>query len=269
MKTRANGIEMSYELSGEGACLVLIHGFTDNLGMWYRQVPVLSRHYQVLTYDVRGHGDTRDPTASFSMDLFAADLEALLGALEIEKTCVLGYSMGGRIGLSFALHYPERTTGLIFANSGVRGAHQRLTEEQIAELAERRRQMVEMFETGDIQLIADGMAERSFSPGMRETNPVEFQKYVEVKLRNDPRHYLSIMEAMVEAMASPPDLTKLGCPVLIIAGDRDGFMTVEDARSMERAIGDATATILPTGHAAAIEAPEAFNQAVLGFMKRL
>lgn len=74
---------------------------------------------------------------------------------------------------------------------------------------------------------------------------------------------------MVEAMASPPDLAKLGCPVLIVAGDQDGFMTLDEARSMERAIADATATILPTGHAAAIEAPRAFNQAVLDFMRRV
>ena len=50
MKVRAGGIEMNYELSGEGNCLVLIHGFSDNLTMWYNQVPVFSRQYRVLTY---------------------------------------------------------------------------------------------------------------------------------------------------------------------------------------------------------------------------
>jgi 3-oxoadipate enol-lactonase len=77
------------------------------------------------------------------------------------------------------------------------------------------------------------------------------------------------MDAMVQAMASPPDLGRLGCPALIIAGDRDSFMTVDEARNMERAIDDATVVVLPTGHAAAIEAPQAFNQAVLDFMKRV
>jgi 3-oxoadipate enol-lactonase len=70
-------------------------------------------------------------------------------------------------------------------------------------------------------------------------------------------------------MASPPDLSGLRSPALIIAGDRDSFMAVEEARAMEKAIADATVVILPTGHAAAIEAPEAFNQAVLDFMSRL
>ncbi len=155
--------------------------------------------------------------------------------------------MGGRIALQFALEYPERTTGLIFANSAVRGSNVRLTEDKIAELSLRRRQMVEMFGTGDIEVIADGMAERSFSPGMRERSPAEFGKFKGVKLQNDPGHYLAIMEAMVQAMASPPDLAQLRCPALIIAGDQDSFMAVDEARSMERAIGDATVTILPAG----------------------
>jgi pimeloyl-ACP methyl ester carboxylesterase len=269
MKVRAGGIEISYELSGQGAPLVLIHGFTDNLRMWFDQVPAFAGRFEVLSYDVRGHGETETPAGSFSMDLFVADLRALLAALEIEKACLLGYSMGGRIALQFALEHPESTAGLVFANSGVRGAGTNLTEEQVAELLERRRQMAEMLGTGDIEVIADGMAERSFSPGLRERDPVLFRKYKEIKLRNDPRHYPAILEALVQAMASPPDLSALRSPALIIAGDRDSFMAVEEARAMEKAIADSTVVILPTGHAAAIEAPEAFNRAVLDFMSRV
>ncbi|MBI4302451.1 MAG: alpha/beta fold hydrolase, partial [Chloroflexi bacterium] len=58
MKIKANGISMNYELTGAGECLTLIHGAGDNLNMWYHQVPTLSQRYQVLTYDVRGFGQT-------------------------------------------------------------------------------------------------------------------------------------------------------------------------------------------------------------------
>ncbi len=58
MKIKANGIEINYELSGKGKTLVLIHGFTDNLNMWYNQVPEFAKQYQVLIYDVRGFGQT-------------------------------------------------------------------------------------------------------------------------------------------------------------------------------------------------------------------
>jgi 3-oxoadipate enol-lactonase len=269
MKIEAGGIEINYELSGQGDPLVLIHGFSDNLAMWFNQVPAFSGRYKVLTYDVRGHGKTETREARFSMEIFADDLRALLEALGIEKAFLLGYSMGGRIGLRFALEHPEMTAGLVFANSGVLGSDVELTAEQIAEMVERRKQMVELFETGDIEAIADGMAERSFSPGMRDRDPVTFEKYKGIKLQNDPRHYLAIMQAMVEAVTNPPDLTQLDCPALIIAGEQDAFMTVDEARSMERALRDVTVTILPTGHAAAIEAPREFNRAVLDFVGRL
>jgi 3-oxoadipate enol-lactonase len=203
------------------------------------------------------------------MKLFADDLHNLLGALGIERACVLGYSMGGRIALQFALDHPEMTDGLVFANSGVLGSDVQPTAEQMAELMERRKQMVEMFETGEIEVIADGMAERSFSPGFRDADPVTFQKYKDVKLRNDPRHYLAVMEAMVEAVTHPPDLGQVKCPTLVIAGDRDGFMTVDEARTMERAIADVRLTIMRTGHAAAVEAPGQFNRAVLDFVSGL
>lgn len=269
MKVKAGGINMNYELSGEGACLVLIHGFSDNLTMWYNQVPEFTKQFQVLTYDVRGHGQTETPEGEFSMDLFADDLHALLGALNIERACVLGYSMGGRIGLQFALKYSEMVTGLVFANSGVMLPDIQPSPEQIAEMMERREQMMDLIETDDIEAIADAMAERSLSPGFKDKEPATFQRYKEVKLQNNPKPYLPIMQAMTEAMANPPDLTQLRCPALIIAGEHDSFMAVDVASSMEKAIKDATVKILPTGHAAAIEAPEEFNKAVLGFMNSL
>ena len=73
---------------------------------------------------------------------------------------------------------------------------------------------------------------------------------------------------MEPGRSNPPDITRLKCPVLCIAGEHDGFH-VESAKSMARLIDDVTVKTLKTGHASAIEAPEEFNQAVLDFMKRL
>ena len=94
MKVRANGIDVNCEVSGEGRCLVLIHGFTDNLNIWFNQVPVFSKQHKVLTVDVRGFGRTEGGREPYSMRLFAADLYELLRALGIDSACVLGYSTG-------------------------------------------------------------------------------------------------------------------------------------------------------------------------------
>ena len=136
-------------------------------------------------------------------------------------------------------------------------------------MEERRKQMMGVLEIGDIELIAEDMTDRSLSPGFKDRAPDVFQKYKEVKLRNSSRHYLEIMQAMMAAMANPPDLRQLKCPTLIIAGEYDSLSPVDAVFSMAKAIPDAAVRILPTGHASAIEAPEVFNRAVLEFINRL
>ena len=262
MKVKANGIDMEYEVTGEGNCLVLIHGFTDNLNLWYNQAPVFSEHCRLLTYDVRGFGKTEVSGGAYSMGLFAEDLRVLLEALSIESACVLGYSMGGRIALEFALAYPEMTAGLLLANSGI-------GETPSQEMQERRQMMVEVLQQADIEVVAELMTEASFSPGLKERNPAAFEKYKSVKMQNDPSEYLAVMQAIVGAIDSPADFGSLQCPTLILAGDQDGFMSVSLGEEMRDAIPDAEMHVLPTGHAAMIEETEAYNRIVLSFLEKL
>jgi len=262
MKTKANEIEMNYDLVGEGECVVLIHGFSDNMNMWFGQVGEFSKKYKVLTYDVRGFGKTERVDAPYSMELFADDLRELLRSLDIEKACIVGYSMGGRIALEFALKYPAMTTGIVFANSGIGPAPK-------PDMVERRKMMVGVLEQGDINMIAEIMATASFSPGFQERNPHAFAKYEEIKLQNDPADYLKVMQVLVDAIDNPPDLARLTCPALIIAGNQDGLMEPEAVDHMKRALPDAEVVVLLTGHAAAIEMPAEFNRAVMDFLARL
>ena len=91
----ANGISMNFELIGSGKCLTLIHGAGDNLNAWFNQVPAFSQHYRVLTYDVRGHGQTELPEGELTTEIWVDDLYAILKALNISETFLLGHSMGG------------------------------------------------------------------------------------------------------------------------------------------------------------------------------
>jgi len=269
MKIKANGINISYALEGKGPCLILIHGFSDNMTMWFKQVPRFARQYTVLAYDVRGHGQTETPQGEFSMALLAEDLNGLMAVLGIEKACIVGYSMGGRIALQFAMAHPEKVTGIVFANSGIMGADAQPSAEEMEALMERRQQMMAIFQSGDIETIAEMMTERSMSPGFKKKAPEIFNRYKSVKKQNDPAHYLGIMQAMTLSTGQPPDLSQLHCPALIIAGEQDNFMAVSVANAMKKAIRNSKVVVLPTGHAAAIEAPDDFNKAVLDFMAQL
>jgi 3-oxoadipate enol-lactonase len=262
MKTHANGINMNCELTGEDKCVALVHGFGDNLQMWYNQVPDFSKKYQVLCYDVRGFGLTEKTKEPYSIDLFAKDFYELLGALEISSVCVLGFSMGGRIALEFALTYPKMTTGLILANSCVETFPR-------PEMAKHRKIMASVLRQCKIKTISETMTKGSFSPGFEKDNPAAFQKCMDIRMQNDPIDYLAIMHAVDEALDAAVDLNRLECPVLMIAGDGDPLMGGSVAEYMKKAIGNARLKILPTGHLSAIEDPEKFNRVVLNFMEDL
>jgi pimeloyl-ACP methyl ester carboxylesterase len=258
VKIRANGITMNYELTGEGDCLVLVHGAGDNLRMWYGQAPVFAQEYRVLTYDVRGHGETELPESTVDMPLLAVDQRELLRALGIESAFVLGYSMGGRIALQLALDEPSMVRALVLASSGV-GLGPRPPGAD-----ERRRRLIELLERGDTETVSEQMTASSFSPGLKERDPALFERYKSIKVANNAQSFARVWGALMQS--PPPDVGRLACPVLMVAGENDAFMSLEMARLTQAAIPGSRLEVLPAGHAAALEAPDEFNRIVLDFL---
>ena len=110
---KANGIEIYYEITGNGQPLTLIMGLACSSRQWKWMVPVLSGSFQVITFDNRGVGRTGKPDMEYTTDLFAEDICALLNTLGVEKTHIFGVSVGGMIAQKFALHYPEMVDRLV------------------------------------------------------------------------------------------------------------------------------------------------------------
>jgi len=266
MKIKANGISMNYEITGSGRWFTLIHGAGDNLEAWWNQVPVFSRHYQVLTYDVRGYGQTETPPGEYSTDILVQDLGELLKGLGIEETYLLGYSMGGRIAVEFTLKNPAVVKALIIANSGV--APLERSQEEMKQMMEMRQQRMEIVEKQGLAPIMDESTAMVFSPGWPDENRDVVEQYKKIRLKNDPQAYLIAMRAMVWGMA-PPDVSSIKCPTLIIAGEKDGLMGAESGRASQQLIPGSQLKVMVTGHAAAIEKPEEFNSTVLEFLAGL
>ena len=266
MKIQANGISMNYEIAGDGKWLTLVHGAGDNLEAWWNQVPVFSRSYKVLVYDVRGYGQTETPPGEYSTDILVADLYELLKVLGINETYLLGYSMGGRIVVGLTLGYPEMVKALIIANSGF--APMQRSEEEMKEMMKLREQRMKVVEEQGLEPIIDDSTAMVFSAGWPEKNPEVVEQYKRIRLKNDPKAYIIAMRAMVWR-AQPPDVSSIKCPTLVIGGESDGLMGAEGARATHELIPGSQLVVMPTGHAAAIERPEEFNSAVLNFLAGL
>jgi len=266
MKITANNISMNYEITGQGQWLTLIHGAGDNLEAWWNQVLVFSKHYRVLTYDVRGYGQTETPHEEYNTDILVQDLSELLNALDIKESHILGYSMGGRIALGLALAHPDKVKTLILANSGV--VPMTRSQEEMEEMNRLRQQRMETVEKqGSLEsVVTDESISMVFSPGWPEKNKGIIERYKKIQLKNTPQAYLTVARAMVWG-TPPPDASPLRMPTLIIAAEHDTWSGAEAARAGQKLIAGSKLVIMPTGHASAIEQPDQFNHAVLDFLK--
>src|SRR3970040_478754 len=113
MHTEVNGIRVSYRVDGAGdPWATSATGMANNLSMWDGQVAALERDFRILRYDLRGHGGTQAAKPPYTIDLLVRDLVALLDALEVKRTQLVGLGLGGAIGQAAALAHPERFTSL-------------------------------------------------------------------------------------------------------------------------------------------------------------
>jgi pimeloyl-ACP methyl ester carboxylesterase len=116
-----NGINIHYQQAGSGPHLVLIHGLTGSLAAWQWQfVPALSDRFNVLTYDLRGHGHSDMPPSGYTSADMARDLAALLDERGIDRAHLVGHSFGGLVALHLAALAPERVNGLTISDTRIR-----------------------------------------------------------------------------------------------------------------------------------------------------
>ena len=131
---KVNGNSVYYEITGNGHPFVFIHGGGDESGSWHSQTAFFSKRYQVITYDLRGHGRSETPEETSSIGECVEDLHQLLDHLAVQQTYLAGFSMGGYIALNFTLSYPDRVDALILAgaNSGPMTETVRKRSEELA-----------------------------------------------------------------------------------------------------------------------------------------
>ena len=114
------GVRIWYEAAGSGPTLLLTHGFSATSYAWQPQLKALSDAYQVVVWDIRGHGrsDSPEDPAMYSEALTVADMAAVLDAVDAERAVIGGLSLGGYLSLAFNISHPERVAGLVLCDTG-------------------------------------------------------------------------------------------------------------------------------------------------------
>ena len=256
------GRRTRYLEAGAGWPVVLIHAFPLNADMWRHQLEHAPDGWRLIAPDVRGFGKTTLPSSEndlLSIDDLAGDVAALLDELEIESAVIGGLSMGGYITLALFRLAPARFQGMILADTR--------SQADTPEGREGRRRMIDLVRARGASAVADQMLPKLLGATSARTRP-QLQAEVRRMIESAPVSAIAgALEAMMARPDATPDLERIPCPVLVMAGEEDTLTPVADAESMQQRIRRSRLVVLPeAGHLANLEAPEVFSKALADFL---
>jgi len=266
-KAQANGIKLYYEtFGGQGKPLVLISGLGYSLWQWHKMVPFLAEHFQVITFDNRGVGQSDKLAGPYTAQMLAADTVGLLDALNIEKAIIMGHSMGGFIAQAMALDFTQRVDKLILCSTNFGGPHHvPVTPEAMKILTDVTSDTLTRFKNG---------LGVSTAPGWGEKNPEMIEEWIKWRVANpiEPAPYqaqLAIgLGLLPEAAAFEDKLPGITIPTLILFGEHDKVVPPENASLLSKQIANSKVVILSdAGHFFPIEKPEDASRVVIEFAK--
>ncbi len=262
MRVQVNGLSLFVAARGHGPAITFVHGFPLNHRIFDTQIRTLSRTYRVLAPDLRGFGKTPFTGDAISMDTYAADLVALLDALDIEQTVLAGLSMGGYIAFAFWRRYPERVRGLILLNTRAGADTQAARARRFATI-----EMVR--HTGLTPLIND-MVPKLLSPVTQRGKPHVVRKLTDIMHSATVEGVTAALYAMAHRPDSRPLLREIHVPTLIIAGRDDAIVPVSEAEEMALAIPHAELHVVDhAGHLAPMERPRTTSRLIGAFLAHL
>ena len=265
-----------YDVSGKGPSLVLIHGAWASHEWWRWQVPELSRDYQVLSIDVRGHGKSSPLKKAYSVDGFTRDLEILLQKAVIDELVLVGWSMGGIISMQYCMDHPSKVKALILiATRGHRNPQMR-------------RRIIIQYLQARLSLLMDFTSPRKYDSAaerfsgeeervkrevrnmLSPTAPKEVFDWVMADLVNNPRENYFEVAKSIRDWGAGEELMRIKVPTLIMVGEKDDRTPPNFSRLIHAEIPRSRLVIVKdAGHCLALERPQVVNAEIIKFLKGL
>ena len=259
MKISANDIQINYELTGQKSApvVMLSHSLASSMVMWNPQLDDLESHFQVLRYDMRGHGASDAPDGAYTLELLAADAVALLDALEIDTVHFVGLSIGGMIGQGLGLNHGNRLKTLTLCDTSA------IMPEMAQPILQER---IDAARENGMDDQVDGTLERWFTPEFLEKNPPQVEMIRQQIMATPLAGYIGCSEAL-KGLNYLDRLSEISLPTLIMVGEEDPGTPVEASEAIHERIDGSQLVVLPAArHLSNIEQAEAFNKALMAFL---
>jgi 3-oxoadipate enol-lactonase len=253
-----------YEEKGQGKTLIMIHGGLIDRRMWDEQFEVFAKHFRVIRYDARNHGLTESENGSFK---YYEDLRALCVNLNIEKTALLGLSMGGRVSIDFSIAYPEKVWALVLAAPGVSGYS--FDSKECREFNEK---YMAAYQSGNFKEMVEIFLQGWTDGPYRQTSEVDLKvrnKTKQMALDHERHRGSEVRMGELE----PPALNRLDeikAPTLAIVGDLDMPDILDIVNRVDTHAENSQKVIIQgVAHMVNMEKPSIFNKFVLDFLNNL
>ncbi len=268
MKINLNGIQYHVEKCGIGFPLLLLHGFTGSGATWYPFAPILTRNSEMIMVDLIGHGKTESPEEWERYDILkvAADLNLLLEELAIEKVDLLGYSMGGRLAITFAANYPDKVRKLVLESTtpGLKMKEARKERrQQDAKLAAK-------IHNDGVRAFVDYWENIPLFQTQKEL-PHEIREEIREQRLNNTAHGLANSLLGMGTGSQPSwwkSLSEFQFETLIITGELDEKFCRIGEEMLSYLPNAKILSVENTGHAIHVEEPEKFGTIVSGFLSK-
>ena len=252
--------KLHVEERGEGDPLLLIAGLGQGLWVWRYVARPLAERWRTIAYDARGTGRSPRIDGSCSMHGFAEDAAEILAD---RPAHVVGLSMGGYVALTLALEHPELVRSLVLAGTGAGGPNR----------VPRPPEVRDGFDAA-LALPYDEFVRATlhyaFAPGWTERNPQRMEEIVAARLER-PAGFDTIAahaDACYRYYAEGVEVERIRAPALVVHGDADRIVPVENGRALAARLPNAEYVELPgAGHNLPLEDPETFSRLVSGFLR--
>jgi 3-oxoadipate enol-lactonase len=253
-------MDCEYTVQGEGPPLFLIHGIGAARNTWARALPVLTPHFTVVTYDLRGHGASPMPEGEFGLDELVADLERVRERTGFETAHFAGHSLGGMIGPAYALKYPDRVLSLgLLSTAAFR------TEDDSAKVWG----VVRAMEEKGIPQVLETLSDRWFTDGFIAAHPDVVRNRLKQVVDTDPDVFLNVFR-IYAGTEMAPWLHEVTAPSLVLTGEFDGGCNPRLNRLIDEALPNSELVILPDlKHSLLLEAGEVVAENILRFVRAL
>jgi 3-oxoadipate enol-lactonase len=257
-----NNHKVSYTDEGKyGApVIIFIHGFPFNMSMWNPQIESLSNYCRVITYDIRGFGNSDAGNEEFTIELFAKDLISLMDALKIDITILCGLSMGGYIALNAIENYAGRFSALILSDTSCKA--------DTSEAKEKRIKAIENIKNTGVEKYADESIKNLFASESFTGRSDEISAVRAMIVKTRVQSLCNGLIALSMRKETSSILKEIKVPVLILVGNEDKITPPSEAKFIHEKIKNSFLKVLEhAGHLSNMENSEEFNYQLTKFVE--